>query len=270
MRNESSPPESSPADKLFDVSGKKVVVTGGSRGIGMMIARGFAKAGADVLISARKADQLASAAEELEQFGAIETAVADVSSEAGAAALAEAVTAWSPRIDVLVNNAGATWGAPVEEFPESGFDKVLDTNVKGLFYLTAKLLPALREAATDDDPARVINIGSIDGLSAPLVENYPYSASKAAVHQLTRHLAKRLAAERITVNAIAPGPFESKMMEFVLGNPETRAAVEQQIPLGRIGRPDDVAGAAIFLSSRAGSYVSGAVLPVDGGRTGAG
>jgi NAD(P)-dependent dehydrogenase (short-subunit alcohol dehydrogenase family) len=259
---------SSSAADLFSVSGKKVVVTGGSRGIGLMIARGFAKAGAEVLISARKADQLAAAAEELSEFGTIQTAVADVSSEAGAAALAEAVIAWSPSIDVLVNNAGATWGAPVEEFPEAGFDKVLDTNVKGLFYLTAKLLPALRESASDEDPARVVNIGSIDGLAAPMVENYAYSASKAAVHQLTHHLGKRLASERITVNAIAPGPFESKMMEFVLGNPDLRAEVEKGIPLGRIGRPDDVAGTAIFLSSRAGAYITGAVIPVDGGRTG--
>jgi NAD(P)-dependent dehydrogenase (short-subunit alcohol dehydrogenase family) len=260
--------ESSSAEQLFSVAGKKVVVTGGSRGIGMMIARGFLKAGADVLISARKVDQLTAAAEELREYGNVDTAVADVSSEAGAAALAEAVVAWSPEIDVLVNNAGATWGAPVEEFPESGFDKVLDTNVKGLFYLTAKLLPALRANATDDDPSRVINIGSIDGLSTPMTENYAYSASKAAVHQLTHHLGKRLAAERITVNAIAPGPFESKMMEFVLSNPEMRSEIEKTIPLGRIGRPDDVAGTAIYLSSRAGSYLSGAIIPVDGGRTG--
>ncbi|MGH2906359.1 MAG: SDR family oxidoreductase [Solirubrobacterales bacterium] len=260
--------ESSSAAELFDVSGKKVVVTGGSRGIGFMIARGFLKAGAEVFISARKPDQLTAAAEELREYGNVEARIADVSSEAGAAELADAVREWTAHVDVLVNNAGATWGAPVEEFPESGFDKVLDTNVKGLFYLTAKLLPQLRESAAAAPPARVINIGSIDGIAAPIVENYAYSASKAAVHQLTHHLGKRLAAEQITVNAIAPGPFESKMMEFVLGDPEMRAQVEQQIPLGRIGHPDDVAGTAIFLSSKAGAYISGAVIPVDGGRTG--
>lgn len=261
--------ESSPADELFDVAGKKVVVTGGSRGIGAMIAKGFLLAGADVLISARKAEQLDAAKSELSQFGSVETAQSDLSDEDGASALAAAIAEWSPRVDVLINNAGATWGAPVAEFPESGFDKVLDTNVKGVFFLTSKLLPALRAAATGDDPARVINIGSIDGIAAPMTENYAYSASKAAVHQLTRHLAKRLAGENINVNAIAPGPFESKMMEFALGNPDARAVVESTIPLGRIGRPDDVAGTAIFLASRAGSYLTGAIIPVDGGRTGA-
>ncbi|MBI4898775.1 MAG: SDR family oxidoreductase [Actinobacteria bacterium] len=260
--------ENSPADQLFDVRDKNVVITGGSRGIGAMIARGFLNAGAHVLISARKEDQLRAAQEELSAFGSCQAVVADLSIDAGTTALADAVGSWTDRVHVLVNNAGATWGAPVEDYPKQGFEKVLDTNVKGVFYLTTKLLPLLRAAASDDDPARVINIGSIDGISAPIVENYAYSASKAAVHQLTKHLAKRLAGERVTVNAIAPGPFESKMMEFVLADPNARAQVEQSIPLGRIGRPDDVAGTAIFLSSRAGAYLSGTIIPVDGGRTG--
>lgn len=260
--------DNSPAEQLFDVTGKNVVVTGGSRGIGAMIARGFLNAGANVLISARKEDQLRQTRDQLSAIGPCEAVVADLSIDAGTTTLADAVGEWRDRLHVLVNNAGATWGAPIEDFPKKGFEKVLDTNVKGVFYLTAKLLPLLREAAGDDDPARVINIGSIDGIAAPVLENYAYSASKAAVHQLTKHLAKRLAGERITVNAIAPGPFESKMMEFVLGNPDARAQVEQTIPLGRIGRPDDVAGTAIFLASRAGSYLSGTIIPVDGGRTG--
>lgn len=260
--------ENSPADQLFDVSGKKVVVTGGSRGIGAMIARGFLNAGAEVLISARKTDQLETAKQELSALGPVETVQADLSTDEGTTALATAVAAWNDRLDVLVNNAGANWGAPIEQYPEQGFDKVIDTNVKGLFFLTAKLLPQLRTAASDDDPARVINIGSIDGLSAPAFENYAYSASKAAVHQLTRQMAKHLAVDRIAVNAIAPGPFESKMMEFVLADPDARGVVEQTIPLGRVGRPDDVAGTAIFLASKAGSYINGAIIPVDGGRTG--
>src|SRR5581483_2847260 len=168
-------------------------------------------------------------------------------------------------LHILVNNAGATWGAPVEEFPPSGWDRVVHTNLEGVFHLTAALLPELRAGAAADDPGRVINIGSIDGIRAPAFENYSYSAAKAAVHMLTRHLAKRLASEQITVNAIAPGPFESKMTAFMLGTPDARAAVEETVPLGRIGRPDDAAGLTRFLCSRAGSYLTGVVIPLDGG-----
>ena len=188
---------------------------------------------------------------------------ADVSTPAGAAELAAAASAHFPALDILVNNAGAVWGAPLEEFPASGWDRVAHTNVEGVFHLTVGLLGALRAAAKDDDPARVINIGSIDGLRTPSVENYSYSASKAAVHMLTRHLAKRLAGERITVNAIAPGPFESKMMAATLDR--FRDAIVASCPLGRIGEPEDMAGVAIYLASRAGAYVTGTVIPVDGG-----
>jgi NAD(P)-dependent dehydrogenase (short-subunit alcohol dehydrogenase family) len=260
--------DSSAPESLFSVTGKKVVVTGGSRGIGLMIARGFVRAGADVLIAARKADQLATAVDELAEFGAVESEVADVSTEAGARALAASVLEWSPTLHVLVNNAGATWGAPLEDFPESGFDKVIATNVKGPFFLTSALIGALRAAATADDPARVINIGSVDGIRPPMMESYPYGASKAGIHHLTRHLAHHLARDHITVNAIAPGPFESKMMAFALDDPTTRAGIERSVPLGRIGRPDDMAGTAIFLASRAGSYLTGSVIAVDGGIVG--
>jgi NAD(P)-dependent dehydrogenase (short-subunit alcohol dehydrogenase family) len=172
------------------------------------------------------------------------------------------------QLPILVNNAGATWGAPLEEFPQSGWDRVIGTNVEGVFHLTVALLPALRAAASADDPARVINIGSIDGLRPSGMENYSYSASKAAVHMLTRHLAQRLAPEQITVNAIAPGPFESKMTAFMFASDEGRAAVVSIVPLGRIGRPDDAAGLVQFLCSRAGSYLTGNVIPLDGGITG--
>ncbi len=248
---------------LFSVEGKTVVVTGGSRGIGRMIAQGFVTAGARVYIASRKTAELEKTAAEL----GCTPITADLSTREGVETLVSAVSAQEDRLDVLVNNAGAVWGAPLEDYPESGFDKVYAINVKAVFYLTVRFLPLLRAAASPDDPARVINIGSVDGIRVPEMENYAYSAAKAAVHQLTRHLASRLAPERITVNAIAPGPFESKMMAFALDDPKMRAEIEAAIPLGRIGRPEDVAGAAIYLSSRAGAYLTGAVIPVDGGIT---
>lgn len=253
---------------LFDVRGKVALVTGGSRGIGLMIARGLVEGGVRVLISSRKAEDCEAAALLLREHGDCEAVPADVSTQQGAVALAAAVRERSDRLDILVNNAGATWGAPLEAFPQSGWDKVAHTNVEGVFHLTVALLPELRAAARPEDPARVINIGSVDGIRVPVMENYSYSASKAAVHMLTRHLARRLASEQITVNAIAPGPFESKMTKFMLGSDEGRAAVESTIPLGRIGDDADVAGLTIFLSSRAGAYLTGTVIPLDGGYSG--
>ena len=255
---------------LFDISGKTALVTGGGRGIGLMIARGLVQSGVSVVIASRKAGDLEAAAADLREHGECEAIPADLSTPEGAQALAEAVRAKWPALHILVNNSGATWGAPLDEFPASGWDRVIHTNLEGIFHLTVALLPALRAAAGAEDPARVINIGSIDGIRVPLAENYSYSASKAAVHMLTRHLARRLAGEQITVNAIAPGPFESKMMAFMLDTPEKRAEVERMVPLGRIGRPDDAAGLTVFLASRAGSYLTGAVIPLDGGITGCG
>lgn len=257
-------------DELFDVAGKTALVTGGGRGIGLMIARGLVRAGVRVMIASRKAADLEEAASELRRDGECEAVAADLSTPEGANTLAEEVSRRVDALNILVNNSGVTWGAPIEEFPASGWDRVIHTNLEGIFHLTVGLLPVLRAAAGADDPARVINIGSIDGIRVPLVENYSYSASKAAVHMLTRHLAKRLAPEQITVNAIAPGPFDSKMMAFLLDSPESRAEVERHVPLGRIGRADDVAGLTVFLASRAGSYLTGAVIPLDGGITGCG
>ncbi|SFJ16756.1 glucose 1-dehydrogenase [Amycolatopsis sacchari] len=252
---------------LFSVTGRTVLVTGGSRGIGEMIARGLVEAGARVLVCARKPGAAEAVAEELSKTGECHALQADLTSTSDIARIVETVgERFGGRLDVLVNNAGATWGAPLEEFPVKGWEKVLSTNVSGLFELTTALLPALR--ASGERPARVINIGSIDGLRVPVFENYSYSASKAAVHMLTRHLAKRLAGEAITVNAIAPGLFPSQMTRWLLDDPEGRAQVESGIPLGRMGQQEDIAGTVIFLASRAGAYLTGAVIPVDGGVSG--
>jgi len=248
---------------LFSVQGKVAVVTGGSRGIGRMIAQGFVEAGAKVYISARKREACEQTAAELSKIGTCVAITADLSIESGAKALAAAVAAQESHLDILVNNAGANWGAPLGEYPDSAWDKVLGTNVKGPFFLTRELLPLLEKASRPGDPARVINIGSIDGIQVPLLETYAYSASKAAVHHLTRVLARALAPRGITVNAVAPGPFESKMMEKTLD--QFRDAIVSACPLGRIGEPEDMAGIAIYLASRAGAYVTGAIIPVDGG-----
>jgi NAD(P)-dependent dehydrogenase (short-subunit alcohol dehydrogenase family) len=247
---------------LFSIAGKTALVTGGSRGIGLMIARGFVEAGAKVYISSRKADVCEQVAAELSEVGECIALPADLSTEAECRRLAEEVAARESSLDILVNNAGATWGTPLEDFDEAAWERVLALNVKGVFHLTKFLVPLLENAGTAEEPARVINIGSIDGIHVPMLETYSYSASKAAVHQLTRHLAKRLA-PAVTVNAIAPGPFESKMMAATLE--AAGDAIAASAPLKRIGRPDDMAGAAIFLSSRAGAYLTGAIIPVDGG-----
>ncbi|MQY08596.1 SDR family oxidoreductase [Actinomadura macrotermitis] len=248
--------------ELFSLAGKTALVTGGTRGIGLMIARGLLQAGAaKVYISSRKAEACEKAAAELAEFGTAVPVPADVSTEEECLRLAGQV---GEPLHVLVNNAGATWGAPLAEFPASAWDKVVDLNLKAPFYLTRALLPRLREAATPDDPARVINIGSVDGIMTP-GERYSYTTSKAGVHQLTRVLAKELGPESITVNAIAPGPFESKMMAATLD--AFGDVIASAVPLRRIGRPDDMAGTAVFLASRAGAYVNGAVIPVDGGLT---
>ena len=248
---------------LFSIKGKVALVTGGSRGIGAMIARGFVEAGAKVYISARKQAACDETARELSEIGECISIAADLSTGAGCQKLADEFRAREQRLNVLVNNAGANWGAPLSEFPEAGWDKVMDTNVKGIFYLTQQLLPPLEAAAHPGDPARVINIGSIDGIQIPFVENYAYSASKAAVHHLTRVLAVRLGPRGVTVNAVAPGFFPSKMTEWLIDNYEKELI--ERCPLKRNGEPADMAGVAIYLASRAAAYVNGAIITVDGG-----
>jgi NAD(P)-dependent dehydrogenase (short-subunit alcohol dehydrogenase family) len=247
---------------LFDVAGKKAVVTGGGSGIGTMIARGFVEAGVSVLIASRKEESLKEVTEELSPLGEIDYVVADLSHEEGCRALGEAVAERWSALDILVNNAGANWGVPLAEQDSKSWARVLDLNVEGVFHTTKFLLPLLQAAGTAEEPARVINIGSVDGIQVPAFETYAYSSSKAAVHQLSRHLAKHLAPE-ITVNAIAPGPFQSRMMRATLE--AAGEGMTKMMPLKRIGRPEDMAGAAIYLASRAGSFVTGAIIPVDGG-----
>ncbi len=248
---------------LFSIEGKIAVVTGGSRGIGLMIARGFVQAGAKVYISSRKKEVCDRAAAELAQHGICISLPADLSTEAGAKALAHEIARRESALHILVNNAGANWGAPLAEFPDSAWDKVLAVNLKSPFFLTRELLGLLTKGARHGDPARVINIGSIDGIHVPRLETYSYSASKAAIHHMTRVLARALAPQNITVNAVAPGPFESRMMAATLQ--QFRDIIIATCPLGRIGEPEDMAGITIYLASRAGAYLTGAVIPVDGG-----
>jgi NAD(P)-dependent dehydrogenase (short-subunit alcohol dehydrogenase family) len=251
---------------LFSIAGKTALVTGGGSGIGWMIAEGYARAGAKVYIASRKKEELEARISELGGAGEVIALVANLSTEAGCNALGDELESREPKLDILVNNAGANWGEEYATFPESAWDRVLDLNVKGVFQLTRRLTAMLERAATEDDPARVINIGSIDGIQVPSLETYSYSASKAAVHHMSAVLAKKLARKKITVNAVAPGPFQSRMMKVTLER--AGDALLETVPLRRIGAPEDMAGIAIYLASRAGAFVTGTVIPVDGGISG--
>ena len=249
--------------ELFSLKGRSALITGGSRGIGRMIAEGFLRAGARVYISARKADACDATAAELSAIGPCVSLPADVSTQGGVQQLVASYQQHERSLDILVNNAGAAWGAPYEEFPESGWDKVVDLNLKAPFFLTQALTPLLKRAATDH-LAKVIHIASIDGVSVNPQETYSYAASKAGLIHLTRRMALKLAPERIVVSAIAPGAFASTMNKDARDRGDE---IAKRIPLGRIGTPEDMAGAAIFLASRAGDYVVGSTLIVDGGVT---
>ncbi len=246
---------------LFSLKGRIALVTGGSRGIGRMIAAGFLKAGAKVYISSRKQAACDATAAELSALGEIVSLPMDVSTVAGAKALAAAISARETKLDILVNNAGAAWLEPIDVFPEKGWDKVMDLNLKSPFFLAQALLPLLR-AAAKDHVAKVVNIASIDGISVNPQETYSYAASKAGLIHLTKRMALTLAPERIIVSAIAPGPFASEMNKSARDHADE---VAQRTPAGRIGTPEDMAGAAIYRASRAGDYVVGSTLVVDGG-----
>jgi NAD(P)-dependent dehydrogenase (short-subunit alcohol dehydrogenase family) len=247
---------------LFDIAGKVAVVTGGSRGIGAMIARGFVENGVKTYITARKEDELRATAEELCKLGECIALPSNLATLEGVSAFANAISGRESRLHILVNNAGASWGAAIEEFPESGWDKVMDLNVKSLFFLTRELLPVLRAAGNAEDPARVINIGSVNGITHSHMNNYSYSASKAAVHHLTRHLGADLAPGHVNVNGIAPGHFPSKMTAHWAEQEEEMASM---YPRRRIGNAEDAAGTAIYLSSRASAWVTGHTICLDGG-----
>lgn len=250
-------------EKLFDLRGKVAVVTGGSRGIGAMIARGLVEEGVKTYITARGADALAETAEVLSQYGECIALPANLAEDEGLRGFVETVRAREDGLDILVNNAGASWGAPLDEFPEKGWDKVMDLNVKSIFFLTQALLPLLRAKASKEDPSRVINIGSINGLGYAPLQNYSYGASKAAVHHLTMQLAVDLAEDNINVNAIAPGFFPSKMTAHLLDH---EAEMVKAIPRGRLGTPEDAAGTTIYLCARASAFMTGHVLVLDGGQ----
>jgi NAD(P)-dependent dehydrogenase (short-subunit alcohol dehydrogenase family) len=249
---------------LFSLEGRTALITGGSRGIGKMIAEGFLRQGAKIYISARKSGALEETAAELSKLGSVTPIVLDASGADGAQKMADAYLKHESKLDILVNNAGAAWGAPFDEFPESGWDKVMDLNVKTPFFLTQKLHGALKAAASPQHLAKVINIASIDGISVNPQETYSYAASKAGLIHMTRRMALRLISDNIAVSAIAPGAFASDMNRAARDYADETA---KHIPAGRIGTSEDMAGAAIFLASRAGDYVVGSTLIVDGGVT---
>jgi len=253
---------------LFSLDGKVALVTGGATGIGRMAATGLMMAGARVLIASRKGDACAAVADELNAMGAPGSAEGlggDLSSEEGIGALVAEVTSRTDTLHILMNNSGVTWGAPMGQFPHHAWEKVMNVNVAAMFHLTQSLLPTLMSTATADDPARVINVGSVMG-EVPLGDGaYSYSASKAAVLHMTKIMAKELAPYHITVNALAPGPFVSNMTAFATADEAMREKVGSDVPLGRVGRDEDIAGCVQFLCGRGGSYLTGAVLPVSGG-----
>ena len=250
-------------ENLFDLKGKIALVTGGSRGIGAMIAEGFVKNGVKTYITSRKTQACDIKAKELSEFGECISVPTDLTDMDEMNKLVSQIKDREDTLNILVNNAGAAWGASFDDFPENGWDKVMDTNVKSVFFLTQKLVDILESSASASDPSRIINIGSIDGLGIPRAETYSYPASKAAVHQLTRVLANRLANRNININAIAPGPFQSNMMAHTLE--EYGEEIKSSVPRGRIGIPEDMAGTSIFLCSKASSYITGSIIPVDGG-----
>ncbi len=261
-----SPEQQFSVARLFSLAGKTALVTGGSSGLGLIMAKGLLQNGARVIIASRKQEKCDVALSELEQYGDCEAIAADVTLQADREKLFNGLKSKFGSLSILINNAGANWGAKLQDYPDEGFAKVMDTNLNAVFSLTRDLVPLLEKAASAEDPARIINIGSMDGIHVPIVQRVPtfaYSASKAALHHLTRSLAVDLAPKKITVNAVAPGFFESRMTDYVFEN--FKQDIEDDCPLHRVGEPEEIVGIVAYLASRAGAYTNGTVIPVDGG-----
>jgi len=255
---------------LFSLAGKKAIVTGGAQGLGRRIAEVLLRAGATVAITSRKADSCEAAASEMGALGTCTPLPADLSTPEAAVDLVARYRDAVGACHILVNNAGKTWGGEIDSFPDKAWPGVMAVNVQTPFTMVRELLPELGAAGTDDDPARIINIGSVAGMKTERLSAYSYAASKAAVHMMTRDLAGDLAARNITVNAVIPGFFPTKMTAHMRDEDSVDAGLLAHIPLGRLGKPDDIAGIVVFLCSRAGAYVTGAQIPVDGGVVGCG
>jgi NAD(P)-dependent dehydrogenase (short-subunit alcohol dehydrogenase family) len=252
--------------RLFSLEGKTALITGGSSGIGLMLARGLLQNGVRVMIASRRQEKCDAALKELQPLGECHAVAADVTLAEDRARLLEATAEALGSLSMLINNAGANWGAPLKDYPDDGFAKVINTNLNAVFSLTRDAIPLLEMAATPADPARIINIGSMDGIHVPIVQRVPtfaYSASKAALHHLTKTLAVDLAPKQITVNAVAPGFFPSRMTDFVFD--KFLPDIEDDCPLHRVGEPEEMVGIVAYLASRAGAYTNGTVIPVDGG-----
>jgi NAD(P)-dependent dehydrogenase (short-subunit alcohol dehydrogenase family) len=255
------------SDELFSVKGKRVLISGGGAGIGKMMAEGLAERGARIFTVSRKQKVLDELVKELKEKRGfdVRAQAADLSKDEDIARVAaQAGDHFGGELDVLINNSGATWGAPLDEYPADGWDKIFDLNVRGLFLLTQKCLPLLRKAAKPEAPARVINIGSISGITCPPDNAWAYHPAKAAVHHLTKNLAKALASDYVTVNAIAPGFFPSRMTAFMIPDGDD-SGIASAIPLKRVGRPSDIVGTAVYLASQAGAFTTGAIVVLDGG-----
>ncbi|MHC0054646.1 SDR family oxidoreductase [Actibacterium sp. D379-3] len=253
---------------LFGISGKVALVTGGASSLGRMIAEGLVAAGARVYFTSRKADDCAAAEQEMSALGTCYGVVADISTPEGTTALARDIAAREPAVHILINNAGKSWGAPLAEFPDKAWPSVMAVNVQSPFTLARDLLPNLKAAGADGDPARIINIGSLAGEGVERLSAYSYAASKAAIHHLSKVLAADLAEENITVNAVLPGYFPTRMTSHIRAEEDALAALVGRVPLGRLGAASDIVGTCIFLTSRAGAYVTGTNLSVDGGMLG--